>query len=145
MKRFHVNMSVENLDQSIQFYSVLFGAEPIVVKPEYAKWMLDDPAVNFAIQLASETAPPGIGHLGLQANSATELSEISERLKTANQSTYDQDATQCCYAVSDKTWVEDPSGVAWETFFTHGTSTVYGEDDARAELQAAKAKDSRCC
>ncbi len=145
MKRFHVNMSVENLDQSIQFYSVLFGIKPVVVKPEYAKWMLDDPAVNFAIQLANDASPPGVGHLGLQADSAEGLSEISERLKTADQHTLDQDATECCYAVSDKTWVEDPSGMAWETFFTHGTSTVYGEDDARAELAIAKKSQSKCC
>lgn len=145
MNRFHVSMSVENLDLSVTFYSNLFGQKPIVVKPEYAKWLLDDPAVNFVIQLANNSSPPGVGHLGLQADSIDQLASISSRLHAAGETTIDQHATECCYAVSDKTWVQDPSGVSWETFFTHGTSTTYGENDAREQLEAAKKKVGQCC
>jgi catechol 2,3-dioxygenase-like lactoylglutathione lyase family enzyme len=145
MNRFHVNMTVQDLDQSIEFYNTLFGQDPSVVKPDYAKWMLDDPAVNFAIQISSDGSQIGIGHLGLQADSADGLANIANRLKSAGNQTIDQHATACCYAVSDKTWVEDPTGVRWETFFTHGTATTFGEDEARKELEAAKASGKRCC
>jgi len=140
-------MTVKDLDQSIEFYNTLFGQVPSVVKPDYAKWMLDDPAVNFAIQVSDDGSKTGIGHLGLQADSADGLADISTRLKSAGAQTIDQHATTCCYAVSDKTWVEDPTGVRWETFFTHGTATTFGEDEARTELEAAKAAQGNggCC
>jgi catechol 2,3-dioxygenase-like lactoylglutathione lyase family enzyme len=146
MKRMHIHVGVEDLGQSIQFYSTLFGAPPNVTKDVYAKWMLDDPAVNFAISLNGEGA--GIDHIGIQTGDREGLDEISQRLKAADADTFDQEATSCCYAVSDKTWVEDPSGIRWETFFTHGESTVYGEDAAREELAAAKlsrASTAACC
>lgn len=146
MKRVHIHVSVKDLDKSIRFYETLFGAAPSVVKDEYAKWMLDDPAVNFAI--SQTAAKPGVDHIGIQTGAAEELADIAKRLKTAGAQTFDQEQTSCCYAVSDKTWVEDPSGVRWETFFTHGASTIYGDDEARIALNAMKDKEatvSACC
>lgn len=125
MKRFHVHVSVENLDQSIRFYSTLFAAEPTVVKPDYAKWMLDDPRVNFAISQRGEQR--GVDHLGLQVDDRSELKEISDRLDSAGRELYDRGEAHCCYARSDKAWVRDPQGVSWETFFTFGQETAYGE------------------
>ena len=113
MNRLHVHVSVEDLERSIRFYKTLLGAEPTVLKHDYAKWRLDEPAVNFAIS-ARTGAVPGIEHLGIEASSHERLTAITERLKAAEESTFDQEATTCCYAVSDKSWVEDPSGVRWE-------------------------------
>ena len=159
MKRFHVHVAVEDLDQSIRFYSTLFGAEPAVVKPDYAKWMLDDPRVNFAISRRGEQR--GVDHLGLQVDDRGELREISNRLDSAGREVYDRGEAHCCYARSDKAWVRDPQGVSWETFFTFGQETVYGEgmveqaDGASAccgesacgsaEPEAPKAKATACC
>ena len=130
MKRLHVHVAVEDLARSVGFYSTLFGANPTVRKDDYAKWMLDDPRVNFAI--SSRGRPAGLDHLGIQAHATGELSAISDRLKTAGAETIDEAATTCCYARSDKTWTTDPSGIRWETFHTFGESTVYGEDIADA-------------
>ena len=130
MKRFHVHVGVENLDASIAFYSGLFGAQPTVTKLDYAKWMLEDPRVNFAISQRSGAA--GVDHVGIQTESAAELGELAGRLKAAGARTIDQKAASCCYAVSDKSWVNDPAGVRWETFFTHGEAVTYGEDAAPA-------------
>lgn len=127
MKRLHVHVAVENLDQSIGFYSTLFGAEPAVVKDDYAKWMLDDPRVNFAI--SDRARVPGVDHLGIQVDSGDELAELAGRLQAAGETTRDQEATTCCYARSDKAWVNDPSGLRWETFFSFGESVAYGEDE----------------
>src|SRR5260221_14214806 len=124
MKRLHVHMGVEDLDQSIRFYSVLFAAEPSVRKPDYAKWMLDDPRVNFAISRGR--GDTGIHHLGIQVEDADELAEIYDRLKRADRPVLEEGATICCYARSEKSWIADPQGLAWETFLTHGDSTVYG-------------------
>ena len=143
MKRLHLHIAVEDLDRSIGFYSTLFGAEPAVVKPDYAKWMLDDPRVNLAISQRGRLA--GIDHVGVQADSATELAEIANRLKAAGETTLDQEATTCCYARSDKSWVVDPSGVRWETFHTFGEATRYGEDEATAEPTAAPRADIPAC
>lgn len=140
MKRLHVHVSVENLDKSIGFYSTLFGAEPVVVKADYAKWMLDDPRVNFAISDRARAA--GVDHLGIQVESSDELSELADRLKAAGEVTRDQEATTCCYAKSDKAWVNDPSGVRWETFYTFGEATTYGEDEPAQEAEAPK---QACC
>ena len=139
MKRFHVNLSVNDLDESIAFYSALFAATPTLVKPDYAKWMLDDPRVNFAITTRGERK--GVDHVGIQAEDAGELREIYGRLSKAGRPTLEQGETTCCYARSEKTWVHDPQGVAWETFLTTGESAVYGED---ADLQPQGGR-SACC
>jgi catechol 2,3-dioxygenase-like lactoylglutathione lyase family enzyme len=127
MKRLHVHVAVDNLPRSIGFYSTLFGAEPTLVREDYAKWMLDDPRVNFAISDRARSA--GVDHLGIQVESGEELAEIAGRLRAAGEATRDQTATTCCYATSDKAWVNDPSGVRWETFHTFGDAAVYGEDE----------------
>ena len=143
MKRLHLHVSVPDLDQSIRFYATLFGAEPAVVKPDYAKWMLDDPRVNFAI--STRDRAPGLDHVGIQTETSAELAELSGRLKAAGATTFDEQATTCCYAQSDKSWVSDPAGLRWETFFTFGEATTYGEDQALAALEAAATPASACC
>lgn len=136
MKRLHVHVAVQNLESSIRFYSQLFAASPTVKKPDYAKWMLDDPRVNFAISARGTAA--GIEHLGIQVENKDELSEVYERLRHADAPVLEEGATTCCYAKSEKSWIEDPQGVKWETFLTSGESTVYGN-----EAQASSA--SACC
>lgn len=126
MKRMHMHVSVADIDTSVGFYTTMFGVGPNVRKPDYAKWMLEDPRVNFAI--STTAAAPGLSHVGVQAETAEELAEISARLKSAGESTLDEVNAVCCYARSDKAWVSDPSGIRWETFHTHGDATVYGED-----------------
>lgn len=143
MKRFHVNVSVESLDRSLDFYRTLFGVEPTVVRHDYAKWMLDDPAVNFAI--SESAAARGINHVGLQVDSLQELGEIQSRLREAQEKTLDQDDAQCCYARSTKTWVQDPDRVAWETFVTHGQTTQYGDDIVPLEVDDNQADTGGCC
>ncbi|MBL4619712.1 MAG: VOC family protein [Marinicaulis sp.] len=146
MNRMHIHINVKDLEQSIAFYSTLFGAPPVVTKGEYAKWILDDPALNFAISESADQT--GVNHIGIQTDARDGLSAISKRLKAAGEITLDKEATSCCYAVSDKTWVEDPSGVRWETFFTHGEATIYGDDEAQAELETLKnqqAANVACC
>jgi catechol 2,3-dioxygenase-like lactoylglutathione lyase family enzyme len=140
MKRLHVHVAVEDLSRSIGFYSTLFGAAPVVLKADYAKWMLDDPRVNFAISDRAGVA--GVDHLGIQVESSEELTELAGRLKAAGEVTRDQEATTCCYAQSDKAWVNDPSGLRWETFRTFGEATAYGEDEPGAEHGVQKAA---CC
>jgi catechol 2,3-dioxygenase-like lactoylglutathione lyase family enzyme len=125
MKRLHVHVSVADLDQSIRFYSTLFAAVPSVTKPDYAKWMLSDPGVNFAISTRSGKA--GLDHLGIQVETADELGEVYDRLQQADRPVLDEGATTCCYAKSEKAWITDPQGVSWETFLTSGESTVYGD------------------
>lgn len=150
MKRFHVHVSVANLSESIRFYSELFACEPAVLKPDYAKWMLDDPRVNFAIsQRSTET---GIRHLGIQAENRAELAEVYARLQRADRPVLEEGATACCYARSEKSWIEDPQGVKWETFFTTGEHTTYGSDEpqvsrtACCEPESVKvAARSKCC
>jgi catechol 2,3-dioxygenase-like lactoylglutathione lyase family enzyme len=145
MKRFHVHVTVEDLDQSIRFYSTLFAVEPAVVKSDYAKWMLDDPRVNFAISQRGKAA--GVDHLGLQVDSREELQEIGDRLNAAGRNVYDRGEAHCCYARSDKAWVADPQGVSWETFFTFGQETAYGEGIAQAasgEPAGACCSDATC-
>ena len=126
MKRFHVHVAVEDLAKSTAFYARLFGAQPTVVRDDYAKWMLDDPRVNFAISARGRNA--GVHHLGIQVESGAELAELAGRLKTAGETTCDQKAVTCCYATGDKSWVTDPTGVRWETFRTFGEAVTYGED-----------------
>lgn len=118
MKRFHVHVGVKDLANSVEFYSTLFGQQPTKLKEDYAKWMLEDPRVNFAI--STRTKGEGVDHLGLQVDEPAELTEISERLKKAELGVYDEGEATCCYAKSNKAWVEDPSGVAWETLPEYG-------------------------
>src|SRR6516164_6648916 len=135
MKRMHLHVSVPDLAQSIDFYATLFGAPPSVVKPDYAKWTLDDPCVNFAI--SQRGAAAGVDHVGIQVETAAELGELASRLKQAGAQTFDEAGTTCCYAQSDKSWVRDPAGVRWETFFTFGEATTYGDDPAAEAAYAA--------
>ena len=140
MKRFHVHVAVPDLAESIGFYSTLFGAEPAVRKHDYAKWMLDDPRVNFAISQRGGSA--GINHLGFQVESDAELEAVHEQLVAAGRGVTAEKDASCCYARSDKYWVTDPSGVAWETFHTLGTVPVYGSDTATS---ACGTGESTCC
>jgi hypothetical protein len=141
MKRMHVHIAVEDLQQSVSFYSALFAAEPSVVKADYAKWMLDDPRVNFAISTRGRT--PGLDHLGIQVESEAELSEVYARLHRSGGSVTEQGQTTCCYAKSEKSWVDDPAGIAWETFLTSGESTDYGDGSGERVPRMANAK--ACC
>jgi catechol 2,3-dioxygenase-like lactoylglutathione lyase family enzyme len=126
MKRLHVHVSVADLDESIRFYSILFAARPAVEKDDYAKWMLDDPRVNFAISRRDRTT--GVRHLGIQVEDHAELAEVYGRIEHTQRPVLNEGRTTCCYAKSEKNWVEDPQGVQWETFLTTGESTVYGGD-----------------
>ena len=154
MKRLHVNISVSDLQSSIGFYSSLFAAEPTLVKQDYARWMLDDPRVNFAITTRGQRK--GLDHLGIQVEDETELAEVYARLKTANAPVIEEGATTCCYANSEKSWIFDPEGIAWETFLTLGESPVYGTDRiknrdeqsaccGRPQAADSGAKTSNCC
>jgi catechol 2,3-dioxygenase-like lactoylglutathione lyase family enzyme len=124
MKRLHVHVSVADLDESIRFYSILFAARPAVQKDDYAKWMLDDPCVNFAISKRDRTT--GVRHLGIQVEDHAELAEVYGRIEHTQRPVLNEGRTTCCYAKSEKNWVEDPQGVQWETFLTTGESTVFG-------------------
>ena len=140
MKRFHVHVSVDDLDANIRFYSTVFGAPPTVVKDDYAKWMIDDPRVNFAI--SRRGAGAGLDHLGLQVESDEELAALRGQVKSAQIAALDQTGAACCYAKSDKYWITDPQGIAWETFHTLDAIPVFGEDNRTGEPQPA---DSACC
>jgi catechol 2,3-dioxygenase-like lactoylglutathione lyase family enzyme len=142
MKRLHVHVAVDDLAQSVGFYSTLFAAEPAVLKADYAKWMLDDPRVNFAIS-SGQHARKGIEHLGIQAESTDELGQVYERLQRAERPVVEEGRTTCCYAKSEKSWIADPDGVVWEAFFTDGEATVYGESPELAAL--ATAEPAKCC
>ena len=139
MKRFHVHVNVNDLDASIRFYSTLFGSAPTVHKPDYAKWMLEDPRVNFAISQRDRAA--GVDHLGLQAENGAELEAIGERLIAADAVALAEQGTTCCYAHSDKYWAEDPQGVRWETFHTHGEATTYSAPVTHSE----SSRSDGCC
>jgi predicted enzyme related to lactoylglutathione lyase len=141
MKRMHVHVSVENIRHSIGFYSALFAAEPVAVKPDYAKWMLEDPRVNFAI--STRGRQPGLDHLGIQVESKGELNEVYARLHKAGGEVIEQGETACCYAKSEKSWIDDPAGIAWETFHTTGESIDYG--DGSGERVARVANEKACC
>ena len=136
MKRFHVHVAVEDLDASIRFYSHLFATEPTVREDDYAKWMLEDPRVNFAISTGGN--PVGIEHLGIQVENRVELADVYSRLRRADSPVLEQGATTCCYAKSEKSWIRDPQGVKWETYLTTGESTTYGDD-------TVSSPPSSCC
>jgi catechol-2,3-dioxygenase len=140
MKRLHIHVSVGDITESAKFYSALFAAEPTVVKQDYAKWMLDDPRVNFAI--STRSGETGLDHLGIQVESADELQEVYSRLQQADRPVVEEGATTCCYAKSEKSWISDPQGLPWETFLTSGESTVYGDD---ADLGAIRTTSGACC
>ncbi len=143
MKRFHVNVAVTDLDHSTKFYTTLFGANPTVLKADYAKWMLDDPRINFSVNTSQRKS--GINHVGLQADTLVELREIRSRLHEAGQKTFEQPDAECCYANSSKSWVRDPDDVAWETFVTHGEITHYGSDIDPDVADPHDASSVRCC
>ncbi|MET4701414.1 catechol 2,3-dioxygenase-like lactoylglutathione lyase family enzyme [Constrictibacter sp. MBR-5] len=140
MKRLHVHVAVEDLSRSVGFYSTLFAAEPTVLKPDYAKWMLDDPRVNFAI--SQRGGAPGIEHLGIQVETPEELREVYGRLRAADGPVLEEGETVCCYHRSEKSWISDPQGVSWETFLTSGESTVYRAGPEAADPARASAI---CC
>jgi predicted enzyme related to lactoylglutathione lyase len=141
MKRMHVHVAVEDLQHAIGFYSALFAAEPSVIKSDYAKWMLDDPRVNFAI--STRGREPGLDHLGIQVGDKNELKEVYSRLHRAGGNIIEQGQTTCCYAKSEKSWIDDPAGISWETFLTTGESTDYG--DGTGERIARVARAEACC
>jgi Glyoxalase/Bleomycin resistance protein/Dioxygenase superfamily len=134
MKRFHVNVSVGDIAEGIRFYSALFATEPTVQKADYAKWMLDDPHINFAI--SQRGYPIGINHLGFQVDSADELIAMRAQLTRADHALLEQIGTACCYATSDKYWITDPTGVAWETFHTLDTLPIYGATEIAPKMGA---------
>ncbi len=144
MKRFHVSLSVKDLDQSVRFYSTLFGAEPTVLKNDYAKWMLDDPRVNFS--MSARGRAPGVDHLGIQVENSDELREVYGRMQTAQAPVLEVGETVCCYTRSEKSWVAAPEGVLWEAFLTTGEATVYGHDsELPLRDQESKTLDSGPC
>lgn len=145
MKRLHVHVAVRDLEASTRFYSALFAAEPTVVKADYAKWMLEDPRVNFAIS-AHDGAAPGLSHLGIQVENADELAEVYGRLQKADRPVLDEGATTCCYAKSTKSWIADPQDIAWETFLTTGDAVDYGTGPELGRIAAdPAATGQRCC
>ena len=155
MKRFHINVSVSDLDQSIAFYNKLFAQEPAVTKSDYAKWMLEDPRINFAI--TTHGARKGVDHLGLQSDDEQEFQALRDRLHEADMSTFEQPDVVCCYARSSKSWVRDPDEVAWETFVSHGESSIYDDGSESTRMRSAndvleddhergiETKQSSCC
>jgi catechol 2,3-dioxygenase-like lactoylglutathione lyase family enzyme len=136
MKRFHVHAHVADLQASVAFYSKLFAAEPARLESDYAKWMLDDPRVNFAISTRGGT--PGVDHLGIQTDDAPELAELKARARAADMTLLDEGETTCCYARSEKHWVTDPQGIAWEHFHTLDSIPVFSET-------AKTASDASAC
>jgi catechol 2,3-dioxygenase-like lactoylglutathione lyase family enzyme len=143
MKRLHVHVSVADLPRSIGFYSALFAAQPSVAKSDYAKWMLEDPRVNFAI--STRGREPGLDHLGIQVENTEELQEVYARLRQAGGDVIEQGQATCCYAKSEKSWIDDPAGIAWETFHTTGESIVYGDGTGENSARVAHEKQSARC
>lgn len=135
MKTMHIHVGVDTIDESVKFYSALFGSKPTKVKEDYAKWMLDDPRLNFAI--STRSGKQGVEHLGIQVDTDAELSAMRKRISKAEIDVFDEGETVCCYAESDKTWLQDPAGIAWETYQTMG--------DAQLFSQTTEASDSTCC
>jgi catechol 2,3-dioxygenase-like lactoylglutathione lyase family enzyme len=138
MKRFHVHVAVDDLEANIRFYSTIFGASPTVRKPDYAKWMMEDPRVNFAI--SQRGAKAGVDHLGFQVDTEDELQTLRQQVAKAEIAALDQPDAECCYARSDKYWVTDPQGIAWETYHTLGEAEIYGADSKKKAAEAGA-----CC
>ena len=145
MKRFHIHVGVKDLNQSIQFYSSLFGQKPAKVKDDYAKWMLEDPRLNFAISTRANSY--GVDHLGIQVDESSELHELTERLQKADLGVYDEGSTTCCYAESEKAWVKDPAGIAWEAYHTMNDAEIFSEKKPVASACCAPKSSSQksCC
>jgi catechol 2,3-dioxygenase-like lactoylglutathione lyase family enzyme len=143
MKRLHVHVAVSDLSNSVDFYSALFAARPSVLKSDYAKWLLDDPRVNFAI--STRGREPGLDHLGIQVESQEELHEVYGRLRQAGGTIIDQGQTACCYAKSEKSWIDDPAGISWETFHTTGENITYGDGTGERDARVAHARERACC
>ena len=148
MKRFHVHVAVKELTDSVRFYSAMFGTAPTVIKPDYAKWMLDDPRVNFAISNRNQTV--GVNHLGMQAETDTELEDIHAKLAQADHAIVAEKGVHCCYANSDKYWVTDPQGIAWESFRSLGSIPLFGDGEADpaekpASCGSGQAATASCC
>jgi hypothetical protein len=143
MKRFHVHLHVADLQKSIGFYSMLFAAEPARLEGDYAKWMLEDPPVNFAI--STRGTQTGVDHLGIQTDNPAELAMLKARAQAADMALLDEGETTCCYARSEKHWVTDPQGVAWEHFHTLGNIPVFNEAAAPAAAAEVAAEASACC
>ena len=157
MKRFHAHVAVDDLDANIRFYSTVFGIPPTVEKPDYAKWMLEDPRINFAI--SKRGAKTGLDHLGFQVDSEEELSALRGQVAEAEIAALDQPDATCCYARSDKYWITDPQGIAWETYRTLGKAEIYGAETTKAgdagaccaprpqtiAISSAKPAASKCC
>ena len=137
MKRFHVHVAVDDLEANVRFYSTLFGAAPTVIKPDYAKWMVEDPRINFAISKRGVKA--GVDHLGFQVDSDAELKTLRAQVGAADIAAFDQPEATCCYARSDKYWTTDPQGIAWETYRTLGEAEMFGTDTSEA------AEAGACC
>ena len=139
MKRMHLHVGVKNLDEAVRFYSAVFGAQPVKLKPDYAKWLLADPSVNFAVSTRSGTE--GVNHLGIQVDDDGELEEIRGRLKHAELGTFDEGETTCCYSRSDKTWTLDPAGLRWEAYRNMADAEVYTPPMVKSETAERRA----CC
>ena len=146
MKRIHIHIGVEKLDESIRFYSAIFGAEPVKTKPDYAKWMLEDPRVNFAI--STRASKNGVDHLGIQVDENDELQEIRARVKAADMAVFEEGETVCCYAKSEKSWVQDPAGIAWEAYRTMEDAQIFSSKGAvsvSACCAAPSISQTACC
>lgn len=145
MKRMHIHVAVKDIPRSVHFYSAMFAAQPTVVKDDYAKWMLEDPRVNFAISTHGEK--PGLDHLGIQVENQDELQEVYQRLQDADSPVLEEGETTCCYSRSEKSWIADPQGISWETFLTTGESTTYGHSRVTAgePVRIADAGADACC
>jgi len=150
MKRMHVHVGVKNIDEAVTFYSALFGAEPNKKMPDYAKWMLDDPKLNFAV--STRSGKEGVDHLGIQVENEAELSEMRKRISQAEIDVIDEGETVCCYAESDKSWVQDPAGIAWEAYQTMGDAQLFSAKDDNTQSACCKpvsipvvAASSSCC
>ncbi len=144
MKRFHIHVGVKDINQSVQFYSTLFGQKPTKLKDDYAKWMLEDPRINFAI--STRVGENGVDHLGIQVDEDAELTELTDRLKKADLGVHSEGETTCCYAESKKAWVQDPSGVAWETYRTMGDAEIFSaKEEADAEACCVPGDEENSC
>lgn len=144
MKTMHIHLSVDSIEKSVAFYTKLFGSEPTVLKDDYAKWMLDDPRVNFAMS-SHEGAQRGVEHIGIQSENADELAQVYGRIRDAGGTIFEEGATTCCYAQSEKNWTADPDGVPWEAFLTNGNVTEYGNRVDLGQLVSDNAADGTCC
>jgi catechol 2,3-dioxygenase-like lactoylglutathione lyase family enzyme len=149
MKRFHIHLSVEDLDQNIRFYSTLFGCPPSVRHDDYAKWMLDDPRINFAI--SNRSAQAGLDHLGIQAENEQELKDIKQRLDATQRPVESQEQAACCYMRSDKYWITDPQGIAWESFHSLAEIPTFNDKTAPSDGEnpfaccPSEDKTTSCC